>query len=315
VARPLGPNFDYDGVVFNADATGVEAELSGAGLMVGETRTIALRVTDCAGAVSSIDTATVVVVSASPLYVNWSATGRNDGSSWEDAFTDLRSALIAAVSGDDIWVAAGVYRPTSGTDRNIAFDLKAGVALYGGFAGTESALDQRNWTTNLTALSGDIGAVGMAADNSYHVINATSIAAATIDGITIAAGQADHSNADEGGGLYSYCSSLTLNNVSFSGNFAGGCGGGLYNYAGTPKLTNVSFFDNTANDGAGIYTCNGSPTLANVTLSENTAADRGGGVTVSGSCSATLNKVSFSGNNAGSRGGGPGRGRQCPSCI
>jgi hypothetical protein len=35
-----------------------------------------------------------------------------DGSSWTLAYTDVQDALAIAVSGDEIWVAKGVYTPT-----------------------------------------------------------------------------------------------------------------------------------------------------------------------------------------------------------
>src|SRR5262245_48737704 len=78
------------------------------------------------------------------IYVNAVATGANNGLSWTDAYIDLQSALSAAVNGDEIWVAAGTYKPTTSTDRTISFTLKNGVALYGGFAGTETLLTQRD---------------------------------------------------------------------------------------------------------------------------------------------------------------------------
>jgi len=45
------------------------------------------------------------------IYVDVDAKGLNDGSSWDDAFTDLQSALIVAEKGDEIRVARGVYTP------------------------------------------------------------------------------------------------------------------------------------------------------------------------------------------------------------
>ena len=47
------------------------------------------------------------MVYAGIIYVKHDASGTNDGSSWENAFTDMQSAFTDAVSGDQIWVAAG----------------------------------------------------------------------------------------------------------------------------------------------------------------------------------------------------------------
>ena len=49
------------------------------------------------------------------------------------------SALANAASGKEIWVAAGTYLPTTGTERSATFQLKSGVALYGGYAGFGAA--------------------------------------------------------------------------------------------------------------------------------------------------------------------------------
>jgi len=62
------------------------------------------------------------------IYVRADATRAEDGPSWEDAYADLWSALMAAESGGEVWVAAGTYRPTTGTDRthaDAALDLLA----------------------------------------------------------------------------------------------------------------------------------------------------------------------------------------------
>ena len=113
---------------------------------------------------------TVPVFGQQLFYVNTSATGLNTGLSWNDAFTQLQPALQLAGSGDEIWIAKGTYRPTSSTDRTISFEPKSGVKLYGGFAGGETLLGQRDWVVNETVLSGDIGVMGISTDNTYNVV-------------------------------------------------------------------------------------------------------------------------------------------------
>lgn len=67
------------------------------------------------------------------IYVDQSASGGDDGSSWDDAFLDLQDALSGAADGDEIWIAEGTYLPTDGTDRTASFVPPNGVTLYGGF--------------------------------------------------------------------------------------------------------------------------------------------------------------------------------------
>jgi hypothetical protein len=93
-----------------------------------------------------------------------------DGSSWATAYAGLAAALANDASGDDIWLAAGTYKPTTGTTRTARFDVDNGVAIYGGFDGTETALDQRDPDANPTILSGDIGVEGDSSDNSYGIM-------------------------------------------------------------------------------------------------------------------------------------------------
>jgi hypothetical protein len=270
------------------------------------------------------------------------ASGTGDCSSWANACT-LRTALTGAVSGDEIWAAAGTYKPTTGIDRNATFQLKDGVALYGGFAGTETAIDQRNPTLNATTLSGDLLGNDNSimkydeptrADNSYHVV--TGSAGATLDGFTITAGNATGISPNwGGGGMYNASgSNPTLTQVTFSGNsamFGGGMGnydsssptltnvtftnnsaiqgGGMYNGTSSPALTNVTFSGNSAHyDGGGMMNYHSSPTLTNVTFSGNTtngdSLDDGGGGMFNSTSNPTLMNVTFSGNNGDWLGGG-----------
>ncbi|HET7778819.1 MAG TPA: hypothetical protein VFL07_09715, partial [Rudaea sp.] len=78
----------------------------------------------------------------------------NDGSSWAVPVS-LQQALTASSICTEIWVKKGVYKPT-GANNSATFDIASGVEVYGGFAGSETALAQRDPAANLTVLSGDI---------------------------------------------------------------------------------------------------------------------------------------------------------------
>ncbi len=265
------------------------------------------------------------------LYV--SSGGGGTCTSWADA-CGLQTALTSASDGDEIWVAAGTYLPTNTTDRSASFQLKNGVAIYGGFAGTEIAREERDWVANPTILSGDIGVAGNNSDNSFHVVYGTALSATTIlDGFTITAGNTksgpmsvlgggmlndvnsspvltnltfSNNEADYGGGMYnSPSSNPTLTNVTFSGNTASYNGGGLYNITCNPSLFNVTFSGNiAATNGGGIFNYTSSPTLTNVTFSGNTASFAGGGIYNFNNSNPNLTNVTFSANTASNRGGG-----------
>ena len=143
---------------------------------------------------------------AATIYVDQDATGANDGSSWVNAYNYLQDALADAESGDQVWVAKGVYKPDENTanpdgtgDRNATFQFKNGVGLYGGFAGGETSLDQRDNVTNVTILSGDLNGDDVGdlddpsrSENSYHVVTGSgNDETAVLDGFTITAGNAN----------------------------------------------------------------------------------------------------------------------------
>ncbi|MBK8705753.1 MAG: hypothetical protein IPN33_20795 [Saprospiraceae bacterium] len=112
--------------------------------------------------------------------------GAGDGSSWTNASGDLQAMINASGAGDQVWVAAGTYKPTSGSNRTISFVMKNGVAIYGGFPNTGNpGMGNRNWATHVTTLSGNIG-TGSNADNSYHVINNSGLNnTAVLDGFNV----------------------------------------------------------------------------------------------------------------------------------
>ena len=126
------------------------------------------------------------------IYVNLAASGTETGMSWENAFTDLQDAIAFAELGDTVWVAKGTYLPTNDTDRTKSFILKSGLTLYGGFAGGEGNLEERNFASNETSLSGDIGVFQDNTDNSFSVLYARNCTApVTLDGFVIKDGFAN----------------------------------------------------------------------------------------------------------------------------
>ncbi|MBX2893172.1 MAG: right-handed parallel beta-helix repeat-containing protein [Saprospiraceae bacterium] len=261
---------------------------------------------------------------ASRLYVDASLEGAGnlDGLSWETAFSDLQDALKypCTSSNLEIWVAAGTYKPTSGSDRAVSFQMKNGVAIYGGFNGTETELSQRNWVTNVTILSGDLngddtgeGPVGIAniGENSFHVVrNNAADHSAVLDGFTIKGGNAssfDLSDNDFGGGMINSAASPTLTNIIFQGNRAVDGGGGMFNGSGSsPVLNNVVFDRNfSQGGGGGMYSYTGAnPVLTNVLFSNNYCnGQSGGGGMFNYQNSLSLTNCTFVNNSAAPAGG------------
>jgi predicted outer membrane repeat protein len=212
------------------------------------------------------------------IYVDASATGSDNGSSWANAYTSLQSALSSAASIEtstpgtiiDIDVAQGTYYPTSGTNRSATFQLLDDVAIYGGYAGDgTSDPGARDSTLYPTILSGDIGTLGFAGDNSYAVVTGSGTnSTASLDGVTIEYG---------GNGVYDYDGSPTIFNCTFS-QCSGYYGGGMFNYDSSPTLTNCVFSECSAYEGGGIYNEFGEPTLTNCVFSNDTASAGGGGM-------------------------------------
>ncbi|NJK81317.1 MAG: hypothetical protein HC914_16090, partial [Chloroflexaceae bacterium] len=167
-----------------------------------------------------------------------------DGLTWATAKRNLQTALALASAGAEIWVADGTYYPDEGTgqtndNRASTFALKDGVAIYGGFAGTETLLSERDVAANVATLSGDIdGIPADNTDNAYHVVTSNGNATtALLDGFTITGGNANGSNPqDRGGGIYAFTSSQAqFANLTISSNTAT-FGGGVYNDGSSPQL-------------------------------------------------------------------------------
>jgi predicted outer membrane repeat protein len=273
------------------------------------------------------------VVPAKVLRVKTGAAGLNNGNSWANALTNLQDALALARNGlastgdpnDDvaeIWVSAGVYKPTSTTNRNVAFELVNNTALYGGFTGVETKLSQRESDPllNDTILSGDLlgndtstpwdDPASFTNDNSYAVCVASgNIGFGTgLDGFTITGGSAPN----YGGGLFSY-GRPRLKNLFFRANY-GLNGAGLYAWPQGATMnpyviSDCLFLQNGAPSG-GAMRYNGSfqsVILSNCQFYANAATATGtwdqgaGALVVNGPC--TLENCTFAWNTSAKMGG------------
>jgi len=274
---------------------------------------------------------------AATIYVR--ANGTGTGSSWANATPSLTHALSIANAGDQVWVARGSYRASASGNSDTSFHLKNGVAVYGGFTGTESTLAQRADTTGIaTILNGDLGS-GV---RSKHIVygNASLNSTAILDGFTISGGSLTTTNTqtDGGAGMYNYGSpqllhlifennivslTVTSNNLSSIGG-----GGGLYNKAGSPSLKWVTFRNNEVRinvtgspgqlgGGGGMLTDAGAPVLSHISFNGNKVIVSGyigcgGGLYAVNNAVPELTNIRFSSNSVtstntsanGNRGGG-----------
>lgn len=177
---------------------------------------------------------------ARTLYVNGASATPGDGSSWSAPLKGVDQALEAASDGDDIWVAAGTYLPGAG--RDATFRLKPGVAVYGGFAGTETEFRRRDVKEYQTILSGDIGAPGVPDDNVFHVV--TGADRAVLDGFTITGGYSLNAR---------WHGPDTLTAASVAAEAGDGMGAGMLNFRTSPTVRNCVFQDNHALIGGAVY--------------------------------------------------------------
>ena len=235
-------------------------------------------------------------------YVNASATGSNTGQTWQDAFTNLHMALGASQPGDSIWVAEGIYVPAIGASRDSSFNLPSEVRLFGGFAGTESSILQRDWQAHPTVLSGDIGVFGDSTDNAYTILYLLNPDLGTVvDGLTFRHGIADNPESAPaasspkkcGGAMYIMAANgiayPDIQNCIFEHNYAFLRGGAVYvNGEGTgsvaPRFLNCIFRHNRARiNGGGVYRDGSSwversPDFGACLFEQNFSNRRGGGL-------------------------------------
>ncbi len=196
----------------------------------------------------------------------------NDGSSWELAKKTITAAIAGAFSGDEIWVAAGVYYER--------ITLKDGVAIYGGFAGNETERGQRNWTTNESILDGN--------QQGSVVVSPLGAGQTTrIDGFVVRGGNSPN----VGGGIHCSASSPVIANNTIIDNSAER-GGAISCLGSSPTISNNTISGNSAKYyGGGIFCAGSSPAIFNNTITGCSAAAGGGICCQSSSSPRVVNNI------------------------
>lgn len=200
---------------------------------------------------------TVIEFSPPILRVSPGGDDANDGSGWGKPIRNLQTAIDRLkISGGEIWTQSDTY-----SER---ITLVPMVHLFGGFNGSETNRNQRNWSDNATILDG--GGLGSVVTASFL------LDWNTVDGFVITNGQAAR-----GGGIYCERSSPVIANNVLSGNIGGSSstdqgGGAIYCRTASPFITNNLIVGNRAQIGGGIYCFNNCfPLIANNVIASNVA--------------------------------------------
>jgi hypothetical protein len=189
------------------------------------------------------------LVFSDTYYVKPDGDDATTGTNWQSAFKTITKALNIAKAEDGIWVKEGTYQ------EGKTITILEGISMYGGFAGTESSLEQRNFSNYPTIIDGE---------GTYRCV----LNYGTIDGFQISNGNSDNAN---GGGINNYKGIVT--NCIISSNTSVYRGGGIYNKDG--KVINCIIYSNSAGGGGGIEN---SGIVTNCILYSNTAVSYGGGI-------------------------------------
>lgn len=214
--------------------------------------------------------------------------GTGSGASWSDPMGNIASAIETAGTTKAVWVKVGEYNVTEEI-------VVHGTKVYGGFAGTETAITDRELTITDEPWSFAYPSV-VKGNGSIRVFRATH-AASLIDGFTVENGGATSSYISGMGGGAMIAGNSTVQNCIVRNNKSNNnYGGGVSILNGT--LSNCLVEDNTTDGtsgnrmGGGIFTNPGATATATIkdcVVRSNTAqavngngggiASFGGGVT------------------------------------
>ncbi len=126
------------------------------------------------------------------IYVDADAPGPHTGVSWQYAYADLQDAIDRINRGCpvsdtiEIWAAEGTYKP--GDLEADSFVIPDGVVVYGGFAGNENNLDERDIQRYETIFDGFVSDDG----KGYIILNTSVVTMgyeSLLDGVTVTQGE------------------------------------------------------------------------------------------------------------------------------
>jgi hypothetical protein len=267
------------------------------------------------------------------IYVNDNSPcspGAEDGETWSTAWKDLQDALDnAALTGREIWVAEGTYKPIARTDaadpRSATFMVRSGVEIIGSFYGNETEKvptgspystvltgDLRGNDDSITVFPPVASVKRFLNDNSYHVVTLSGTGKRSIKlmGFTMMRGAATGSDQrSRGAGLYNKSCTPEMELCIFTKNYADSGGAGLLDIGGIKKLTNCLFENNVTarGNGAGLSTVRSNLTIDASVFNQNSTQDTfittGGGAMYAEESSLLITNSIFTGNHA-IKGGG-----------
>ncbi|MFO0827112.1 MAG: hypothetical protein U0572_03095 [Phycisphaerales bacterium] len=200
--------------------------------------------------------------------------GSQTGTSWATAFKSLVSGLAAATSGDELWVAEGFYKPTTGTDRSIGFVIPGNVKVFGGFKGNEVNRNDRNPLLHATVLTGDIGVVNNNSDNSFRVVKQSG-SNSLLSGLHITGGNANGGGGNNlGAGIAISANDTVVHECRIYGNQAVGAGAAILATAGgLTRITHCIITNNSGgaglSGGGAVDLQNGTPSLFGCVIVNN----------------------------------------------
>ena len=192
-----------------------------------------------------------ILTANAQIHVTPTGAGTGDGSSWENATTLEGSTVANAPSGTAIWVQAGTY------NLSATLLVPQGVRLYGGFAGTETDIEQRNFAENPTIIDANLqfGAVTLEND-------------AVLNGFTVQNGLANLATGrTTGGGVLMQLGSR-IENSHIIHNVASFSGGGVFALGSTEILSSV-IAHNRAGAGGFAVSSGGEMLFQNNTVVDN----------------------------------------------